>query len=84
MEDTTKAAWDHIMAHTELLGENKFGFFAAMDKARQSSEDIDPEEIISELASMVVHRFQRENNMDKSATIKAIAEECAAEEGGEQ
>ncbi|OAH41766.1 hypothetical protein AYJ66_07280 [Dietzia cinnamea] len=84
MEETTKAAWDHIMAHTELLGRNKFGFFAAMDRARQSSEDIDPEEIISELASLVVDRFLRENNMDKSATKLAIAAAYTAEMGEEQ
>ncbi|EYT51679.1 hypothetical protein H483_0118060 [Dietzia sp. UCD-THP] len=79
MEDTTRAAWDHIMAHAELLERKKFGFFAAMDRARQSSEDIDPEEIISELASLVVDRFLRENNMDKSATKSAIVAAYAAE-----
>lgn len=84
MEDTTRAAWDHIMAHAELLERKKFGFFAAMDKARQSSEDIDPEEIISELASLVVDRFLRENNRDKSATKSAIVAAYAAEQGEDQ
>ena len=83
MEDTTRAAWDHIMAHAELLERRKFGFFAAMDRARQSSEDIDPEEIISELASLVVDRFLRENNRDTSATKSAI-EAAYAAEGVEQ
>ena len=81
MEDTTRAAWDHVIAHTELLGENKFGFFAAMDKARQSSENIDREEIISELVSLVVDRFLRENNRDESATKRAIVAAYAAEKG---
>ena len=84
MEDTTRAAWDHVIAHAELLGRNKFDFFAAMDKARQSSEDIDPEEIIGELASLVVDRFLRENNRDESATKLAIVAAHAAENGEEQ
>ena len=77
--DVRDAAWEHIFAHTELLGENKFGFFAAMDRARGISEEIEPEEIISELASLVVDRFLRENNLDKSATKSAIVAAYAAE-----